>query len=76
MKTTISVGILLAALRIWIGANVEPESFSWLQAYKDAAHLFIGGLAVAMWLQRHLWQWRLFWMLNIVEVTVAILSRV
>lgn len=76
MKTTIAIGILFIVTRIWIGMTVEPESFHWVQAYKDAAHLFIGGLAVAWWFNRHRWQWRLFWLLNAVEVAVAVLSRV
>lgn len=76
MKTTIAIGMLLAAVRIWIGFNIEPESFHWVQAYKDAAHLFMGGLAVAWWHGRQRWQWRLFWALNVVEVAVAVMSRV
>lgn len=76
MKLTIAFGLLLAASRIWLGMNYAPESFDWVQAYKDVAHLFMGGLAVAWWLQRHKWQWRLFWLLNAVEVAVAILSRI
>lgn len=76
MKLTITIGVVLAILRIWIGSISEPEAFHWVQAYKDAAHLFIGGLAVAWWIQRQKWQWRLFWILNIIEVTVAILSRI
>jgi hypothetical protein len=76
MKQTIAFGLLLAVGRIWIGMNHAPESFQWLQVYKDAAHLFMGGLAVAWWFNRHPWQWWLFWSLNVVEVAVAILSRI
>lgn len=76
MKTTLAIGLLLAATRIWIGFHIEPESFHWVQAYKDAAHLFMGGLATAWYLQRNNWQWRLFWGLNLVEVVVAVLSRI
>lgn len=76
MKTTLAIGIGLAIARIWIGFHVAPESFSWFQAYKDSAHLFMGGLAVAWWFQRTRWQWWLFWSLNVIEVTVAVLSRV
>ena len=75
MKLTITIGAILAALRVWLGINVEPESFEWVQAYKDAAHLFIGGLAAAWWHMRRRWQWWLFWALNAVEVGVAIWSR-
>lgn len=37
-----------------------------------SAHLFMGGLFVAWWLQRLSWQWRLFWLLNAVEVATAV----
>ena len=53
MKTTILIGVLLAAVRIWLGFNIEPESFRWDQVFKDAAHLFMGGLAVAWWFNRY-----------------------
>lgn len=75
MKLTLCVGLLFAASRVYIGENFEPDAFSWLQAYKDAAHLFMGGLFAAWYIQRHLWQWKLFWALNVVEVAVAIASR-
>ena len=75
MKTTLAIGIVLAASRIWLGFTVEPEAFSWFQAYKDAAHLFMGGLAVAWWVKRLAWQWWLFWILNGIEVAVAVISR-
>ena len=74
--SAILIGSVLAAVRIWMGLNIEPEVFEWLQAYKDVAHVFIGGLAVAWWFQRSDWQWWLFWALNAVEVSVAILSRI
>lgn len=76
MKTTIAIGLTLAVARIWIGCNVAPEAFAWDQAYKDSAHLFIGGLAVAAWRDEHAWQWRLFSGLCILEVTVALWSRI
>lgn len=90
MKRTIAFGLLLAAGRVLIGMNHPPESFDWLQAYKDTAHLFMGGLFIAAWyaqpgswsslmfwrIKRLKWQWWLFWLLNVVEVTMAILSRI
>ena len=75
MKTTIVIGCLLGVARVWLGLNVEPEHFAWVQAYKDAAHLFMGGLFVSAWIKGHRWQWWLFWMLNAVEVAVAVFSR-
>lgn len=76
MKTTLAIGFVLVFLRVYLGFHVEPEPFTWFQLYKDAAHLFMGGLAVAWWFQRTRWQWWLFWALNAVEVAVAVLSRV
>lgn len=76
MKITLAIGVVLAATRVWIGFNIEPEPFHWVQAYKDTAHLFMGGLAVAWWIKRLRWQWYLFWGLSIVEVIVAVASRV
>lgn len=72
MRTTIAIAVLFAVARIWVGLNFTPEPFHWLQAYKDAAHLFMGGLAVAWWLQRFRWQWWTFWALNVIEVAVAV----
>lgn len=76
MKLTIFIGLILAVIRIWMGINITPGAFDWTQVYKDMAHLFMGGLAVAWWFNRYKWQWRLFWFLNAVEVAVAILSRI
>jgi hypothetical protein len=76
MKTTLLFGALLALARVWIGLNVEPESFHWVQAYKDTAHLFMGGLFVAAWRDRQRWQWKLFWGLCAIEVAVAVWSRI
>jgi len=76
MKYAVAFGLMLAVARVWLGFNVEPDTFTWVQAYKDTTHLFMGGLAVALWVYDHLWQWRLFWGLCILEVAVAVLSRV
>lgn len=76
MFGTIAFCFVLAASRIWIGYTVEPENFTWISAYKDVAHLFMGGLFVAAWIKGHRWQWTLFWIMNAVEVAVAVCSRV
>jgi hypothetical protein len=76
MNTTLAIGFVFAVSRIWLGFIVEPEPFSWFSVYKDAAHMFIIWLATAWWFQRHAWQWWLFWALNVVEVSVAIWSRI
>ena len=68
-------GAMLAIGRVWIGVSIPPESLTFVDLYKDVAHLFMGGLAVAWWFQRERWQWNLFWALNVIEVAVAVLSR-
>jgi len=75
LQLVILFGVLLAIGRVWIGVTVPAEALTVVDVYKDVAHLFIGGLAVAWWLQRERWQWYLFWLLNAVEVGVAVLSR-
>ena len=76
MKLTILVAVILAVLRIYIGATVEPPKMDLVDVYKDAAHLFIGGLFVAWWIRRQAWQMVVFVLLNVVEVAVAIWSRI
>lgn len=67
------VAALLATARVYIGMNFPPEPFSWVDAYKDLAHLFVGGLLVSAINGRGYWP--TFWALCIVEVGVAVLSR-
>lgn len=66
---------VLAVIRVWIGLNVQPESFEWVQAYKDVAHVFMGGLYVSWRYSRKHWQRDLFWGMCAIEVVVATLSR-
>jgi len=75
MKATIAFAVALSAVRVWIGATVDPEPLSFVQVYKDIAHLFMGGLAVAWWRDQEQWQWRTFWTLNAIELAVALISR-
>lgn len=80
MKTMIVVAIMLGITRIYIGLNVMPDAFQWTQAYKDVAHLFMGGLFVAAWtskgsLEHTLLLWSVFWGLCVLEVAVAVISR-
>ena len=88
MIPTMLIAAIFAIARIWIGFNIEPDSFTWIAAYKDAAHLFMGGLTLSAWLAQPgswsslmfwkvklCWQWQVFWFLNVVEVITAILSR-
>lgn len=76
MKSTIVIAAVIAAIRVYIGIAMEPEHISFVDVYKDTAHLFIGGLAVAWWIKRLPWQWYLFWLLNALEVAMAVFSRI
>jgi hypothetical protein len=51
----IGFAFILALIRIWMGFNVPPDTFSWAAAYKDTAHIFIGGLLVAWRTQKQRW---------------------
>ena len=77
MKIFLAVitAIVLIAIRVWMAVEIPPESPNWIDVYKDVAHLFMGGLFVAWYIQRLKWQWRLFWILNAVEVAAAVYSR-
>lgn len=75
MKQVIVMGLIFAIMRVSFAFVVPPDTFSWFQVYKDLAHLFMGGLSVAWWIQRNKWQWNLFWLMNFIEVATAILTR-
>lgn len=79
-QTTLLLLLVAAALgisRIWLGLTIPPEPASWMGVYKAIAHLFMGGLAVAAWQDDETtWMWPLFWVLCILEVAVAIFSRI
>lgn len=49
MKLAVAIAAVFAAIRIWMGLRVPPESVSLVGTYKALAHLFVGGLAVAWW---------------------------
>lgn len=71
----ITIALVLGLLRIWIGAKFAPEPFKWLNVYKDIAHIYIGGLIVAWYYEKELWQAYTAIGLTVLEVTVAIWSR-
>lgn len=71
----IGIGTVLVMCRLWIGVTISPEPMLWVDVYKDLAHIFIGVLGTMWWYRRESWQWDLFWILNAVEVVVAIASR-
>jgi hypothetical protein len=72
-NTCILIGVLFILSRIWLGWNPLPDF--WMDVYKDAAHVFVGGIGGAWLASGKSWRWRLFWSLNITEVAVAVLSR-
>jgi hypothetical protein len=72
----ISVGVWFGVTRIVLGFIGSPEHESIVMVlFKDAAHIYIGALGAAWWIQRLTWQWRLFWALNVVEVATAVITR-
>lgn len=72
---TCIVGTLLCILRVIIGCTIQPESFALVQVFKDMAHLFMGGLCVALWIDQQKWKHILFWGMCVLEITVAVMSR-
>jgi len=76
LKKALLFGLFLVISRIWLGLTVPPEKMTWVSAYKDMAHLFMGGLYWANRSEKKPWQFRLFWFLVAVEVAVATLSRI
>lgn len=73
MNYVVPIAIVLTLFRVYLGATVEPESMTWLDAYKDVAHFYMGYL-LALAIQNKKW-WPLFWGMTVLEVTVAVLSR-
>ena len=77
MKLFILVSaFVLAVLRVYIGYAVEPEAITYVDVYKDLAHVFMGGLLVSYLYSREKWQLILFIGMNVLEVVVAVWSRV
>ena len=78
-RILVSIAIVFAVLRVWIGMTISPEPMTWVAVYKDFAHIFIGILGTTWYLYRDVYTadiaWMLFWALVGVEVTVAVASR-
>jgi hypothetical protein len=71
MLLTIFVALALAVGRLF----VSPGKPTKVDFYKDAAHLFMGGLFSAAIIQGRGWQWWIFGLLSGWEVFVAVGSR-
>lgn len=72
----ITILVLITAVALAIGRLfVSPGKPTKVDLYKDAAHLFMGGLFVAAMIQGHAWQWWTFGLMSAWEVFVAIGSR-
>ena len=91
MKTKIGIilfSVLLGAIRIWMGFNVEPHSASLTGVYQSVSHLFIGGLCVSWWRDGedsslkgfvswiYGWKMKTIVALCLLEIAVAVLSRI
>jgi len=68
--------IIAVAVALLIGRLfVHPGTPTRVDIYKDAAHLFVGGLFIAWRIQRNRWQAILFWLMCAWEVFVSLGSR-
>lgn len=70
-----AIAALLAIARVYLGMTEPPRSASWQGSYEALAHVFIGGLLVAA-INGRGWQWPVFWGLCLVEVSVAVVTRI
>lgn len=90
MKYVLTVGLVLGLIRVWLGLTVEPINLSvsefLQQSFKDIAHIYMGVLGTLAWTsrqvqyprrerERHLILRNLFWFLCVLEVLVAVVSR-
>lgn len=75
MWPTFAIAFALAVGRVYIGMTEPPRPLSWQGSYEALAHVFIGGLLVAAVMGRG-WQVPLFWGLVLVEVCVAVVTRI
>ena len=58
---------IVGALRIYLGLTYEPETMI-VNVYKDFAHIYVGYLFAKS-------QWVAFWILCVLEVVMAIVTR-
>lgn len=73
MKTKII--ILIAVLLLIARVFIHPAAPTIAEVYKDAAHLFVGGLFVAWRIQKNKWQKYLFIIMCAWELLIASGSR-
>lgn len=66
--------VVLLAIAVAIGRFFLATGIDTGDIYKDAAHLFVGGLAGAWLVSRSRFYWRLFWFLCIVELLAVAVS--
>lgn len=72
----IAAAVLVSVRLAMVVYQIDPGQFTWVDLYKDTAHLFVGGLGGAWLVSRKAWQWELFWFLAIAETVCAVLTRI
>lgn len=72
--STITVCLMALALGV-IRLFVPPTRGDWVDIYKDVAHVFVGMLIPGAWSGKEPLYRILFWLLCILEVAVAVISR-
>lgn len=71
----IGLAVLTAVIRVYIGYTTTPGPMTWVEVYKDLAHMFIASLLTCLYLNKSR---LLLWVclaLIVVEVSVATFSR-
>ena len=54
---------------------VHPHSPTWTDVYKDAVHVFMGVIGTLAWHGDKCCKWT-FWLLSLLEIVVAVGSRI
>lgn len=67
-RVQIAIGLVIAMIRVGMGDSDNM----WIDIYKAFAHIYIGGLLVAAWIQQKQWQWMMFFFLCALEVICAV----
>ena len=75
MKAIIVIAVVLAVSRLFIGLELENLPPLAVNVYKDLAHVYMGVLVTVWYFQRKSWQIKLWWLLNFVEIVVAVSSH-
>jgi hypothetical protein len=74
IPTMLALAILFAIVRVAIGLTCEPTHATLIDVFKDVVHVYMGVLGLLAWKASGLYRW-LFWLLCVLEVSVAVLQR-